>query len=93
MSQFDWISDPAPKPFKDIRNTRASSAEEKAVALLELCKVINKAPPKLAAGGSINQIREWKVDKAAAAKIAASKRASTSEIHGAINRMLKWWRE
>lgn len=46
MSQLDFIGDlPPPRPFKDIRPTRSSSAEEKAQLLLELGRLCQTPPP------------------------------------------------
>lgn len=43
MKQIDFIGDlPPPRPFKDIRNTRSSSAEEKAQLVIELGRLCAK---------------------------------------------------
>jgi hypothetical protein len=92
MMQLDWIGGEKPGArFKDVRNTRPSIAEEKAELALRLGDLINKAPPALAAGGSINAVREWRVARAAAAKIAGNSRSSVQELTSAISNMQRFW--
>jgi hypothetical protein len=48
MQQADWVGAPAveSKPFKDIRNTRESVAEEKARLVMELGGFLRSPPPQ-----------------------------------------------
>jgi hypothetical protein len=86
MSQLDWVGAPSAegKPFKDIRNTRPSVAEEKARLLMELGVLLRKVPESVKSG-SVNRVREWREDQGKAAKVAANSRASAQEIRTAIN--------
>lgn len=91
-TQTDWVGggvSSAPKPFKDIRNTRESLAEEKARLCLELGGLIKRAPPKVV-NGSVQTVREWQQARAAAAKVAASSRSSGQELRTAINNMQRF---
>lgn len=45
MNQLDFIGGLPQAPFKDIRNTRPSAAEEKAVLCLQLGRLC-KTPPR-----------------------------------------------
>jgi hypothetical protein len=90
MSQHDMFGaadEPATqKPFRDIRNTRPTVAEEKAQLVMRLGLLINRAPPSINKG-SINLVCAWKDARAAAAKVAANKRASVHELSAAISNM------
>lgn len=91
MSQIDWVGGGvAPKPFRDIRNQRSSTAETKANLLLDLGKLINKVPPHIMAAG-IKRTREWVAARDAAAKIAANPRASIPDLTRAIANMGQFW--
>lgn len=87
--QSDWVGDTPPrvaKPFKDIRNTRPTVAEEKAQLLLQLGALIRACPASVR-DGSVNKVRAWLVIRGAAAKVAGSSRSSTQQIRTAINSM------
>lgn len=91
-TQTDWVGggiNRAPKPFKDIRNTRESVAQEKARLCLELGALI-KHPPPAVINGSVQIVREWTAARAAAAKVAASSRSSGQELRTAINNMRRF---
>jgi hypothetical protein len=87
MQQLDWVGEPQRKPFKDIRNTRETSAEEKARLALQLGVMCNTCPPSIKSGGSVNDVRNWKHARAEAMKVAGNKRASVHELTAAINSM------
>lgn len=91
MEQLDWVSTAPARPFKDIRNTRPSVAQQKAEMLLRLGDLINKIPPNVKGGGSINDVRNWRIGREAAAKVAKSTRSSTAEITSAISNMERLW--
>lgn len=85
MRQVDFFaSQPDSRPeFRDIRNTRPSSAEEKAILLLRLGELIRRVPPSVA-NGSINKTRQWLSIQRRATQVAASTRSSAMEISSAI---------
>lgn len=87
MSQVDWVGEQPRKPFKDIRNQRDSTAEEKAKLLLALGELINTIPPKIKGGGPVNDVREWKRVRGECAKVAGNARASVPDITAAISNM------
>ena len=90
--QIDWVgNEPQPRPFRDIRNTRESAASEKARLCFELGELINKIPPAIKRGGSINDVREWRHARDEAAKVAGKSRSSAQELRTAINRMQPYW--
>lgn len=89
MSQLDWVGEPQAQPFKDIRNTRGSVAEEKARICLLLGARINTIPA-MVRDGTIDQTRAWKRDREAAAKVCANKRSSVGDLESALNSMAKW---
>jgi hypothetical protein len=91
MTQFDFVGAIPAAPFKDIGNTRDSTAQEKARLCLELGKLIRSIPPRIKTGGSVNDVRVWKDDHAKCTKVASSPRASTQELRSAISRMQKWF--
>jgi hypothetical protein len=87
MSQIDWVGGGvAPKPFKDIKNQRSSTAETKANLLHDLGKLINKVPEQIMAAG-IERTREWVAAREVAAKIASNSRASIPDLTRAIASM------
>lgn len=90
MTQLDWVGEaPAPKAFKDIRNTRPTVAEEKAELALKLGRLCNKVPPSIN-GASVDGVRAWRKARDAAAKVAASKRSSVQELTAAISNMQRF---
>ena len=93
MKQIDFIGgvSVAGRPFKDIRSTRSTTAERKAELVLSLGKLINKAPPRIASGGSIDQVRAWRTVRDQAAKVAGNSRSSVFELEGAITRMRSYF--
>lgn len=92
MQQTDWVGDVKARKFKDIRNTRPTNAEEKAAQLLRLGELINKIPDSIKSGGTVDQVRSWKKDRDAAAKIAGNSKSSVNEITAAIHNMGRWWK-
>jgi hypothetical protein len=70
--------------FKDIRNQRPSTAEEKA----ELCATLNtllRRSPKPATVASIEQTRHFKHVHKTALKVLQNKASSRQELRSAIN--------
>lgn len=90
MEQLDWVSEPKTRPFRDIRNTRDTTAQEKARLCLLIGKAMNTVPASLKSGGSINQVMAWKRERAEVEKVVNSKRASVSELEAALNKIRKW---
>ncbi len=88
MNQTDWVGAPAAesRPFKDIRNTKETVAEEKARLCMELGQLLKKPPAKVV-NGSIQSVRQWQAARAAACKVAGSPRSSVHELRSAITRM------
>ncbi len=77
MSQIDWIGrEESPRLFSDIGNQRPSTAEQKAEALLRLGRLINRIPPVVANGGSVDQVRAWKRVRGECAKVAGNQRST-----------------
>lgn len=68
-----------------------STAYEKATLLWRLGELINKIPPEIKAGGSINLVREWSASRKTAARVAGNSRSSVGEIQSAINNMARYW--
>lgn len=91
MSQIDFVGAPDPAPFRDIGNTRDSTAEEKARLCLRLGNLIKSIPPRIKTGGSVNDVRQWRDDHAKSVKVAGNARSSTQELRSAISRMEKWF--
>ena len=88
MNQIDWVSGDQPQQaFRDIRNTRPSAAEEKALIALELGRPINSIPPFIKSGGTVADVRDWKKLREECAKVAKSSRASVQELRSACSRM------
>jgi hypothetical protein len=92
MNQFDWVGGEKEPAFKDIRNTRDKTAEEKAKALLRLGERINTIPQSIKTGGSVNDVRAWKESRDAAAKVAKNSRSSLNELEAAFSSMQRWFR-
>ena len=88
MNQTDWVGAPevAAKPFRDIRNTRESVAEEKARLAMELGLLLKK-PPACVINGSVQIVRSWTAAREAARKVAGSARSSTHDLRSSINAM------
>lgn len=87
MSQLDFIGNLPPQPpFKDIRNTRPTAAEEKAALCLELGRLCNKVPPCVAQG-SIEATRKWVAAQQAGMKLVNSARPSVPMLTAAITTM------
>ena len=93
-AQIDWVSPPAPPPpFQDLKNMRPSSTEAKALAAWELGQLINRIPPRVKSGGSVNEVRNWRDAREAAAKVAKNSRASLNDLRSAIGRMEPYFKE
>jgi hypothetical protein len=91
MNQEDWVGAPAKdaRPFKGPNFIRPTVAEEKALLVLKLGKLINIAPASVR-DGSVQVVREWRDARQKAAKVAASQRSSVQELQSAINSMQRW---
>jgi len=88
-SQIDWVSPvTTPRPFKDIRNQRESVAEEEARLLLELGRLMRKAPASVNAG-SVQKVRMWVAAVKSAQKVAGSARSSVPDISRAISILMR----
>lgn len=75
--------------FVDIRNQRASVAEEKAA----LCKQLNellRRTPKFLATASIQGVRAWKDRHKVALKVLQNKNSSRGELQAQINQMSEY---
>lgn len=91
-SQLDFVGglpDAPQKPFRDLPPMRDSVAEEKAVLLLELGRLINTCPASVR-NGSVQTVRTWRVERDKAAKVAGNKRSSRQEISSALNSLRKY---
>lgn len=91
-TQTDWVSETTPKqakPFKDIRSTRPTVAEEKAQLLMQLGTLIHTCPICVR-DGSVNTVRAWRATRDAAAKVAGNSRSSAQQIRTAINSMARY---
>jgi hypothetical protein len=71
-------------PFKDIRNTRESVAEEKARLCQELNALLRKTPPASQIA-SIQQVKAFNTAHASALKTLRSKTSSRAELTSAIS--------
>ena len=92
MSQLDFVGglpEKQEKPIRDIPRVRDALADEKAALLLELGKCINTCPASVR-NGSVQTVRQWRVERDKAAKVAGNKRASKQEISSALNSMRKY---
>lgn len=84
MTQLDFIGGlPAPKPFKDIRNTRPGIADEKATLLLQLGRLIRTVPASVRSG-SVDITRKWRAAQEKGIAVAKNTRASISDMTAAI---------
>lgn len=92
QAQQDWVGSEPQELFRDIRNTRPSTAEEKAVQLMRLGEMVTKIPEHIKSGGTVGEVRSWKKDRDAAAKVAGNSRASINDITASIHNMERWWR-
>ncbi len=93
MSQFDWVGGPQPKPppFRDIRNTRPTVAEEKAILAKQLGELSRKAPPNCL-DWSVQRTREFRDACDKARKVAGAQRSSVHELRSALNSLEKYWK-
>lgn len=90
MSQLDFIGGGAqPAPFKDIRNTRPTAAEEKTALCLELGRLCMKVPPAIQSG-SIEQTRAWAGAQKVALALVKNSRASIPMLTAAISNMRRF---
>jgi hypothetical protein len=89
--QLDWVGELKETAFRDIRNQRPSTAEEKAQLLKILGELMNKVPDRIRSGGSIEEVRRWKLERGEVAKVAGNRRSSTHDIRSAINKMQKYF--
>lgn len=90
MSQLDFIGGlPQPAPFKDIRNTRPTAAEEKAALCLELGRLCMRVPP-VVQSGSIEKTREWVAAQKVGLALAKNARASVPQLTAAIANMRRF---
>lgn len=80
---------PSPPQFRDIRNQRPSTAEQKAVALLRLGQLLKRVHAQIR-DGSVQRVREWKACHAAALKVAGNSRSSVTEITSACHSLERW---
>ena len=87
MKQLDWVGEPPPKKFKDIRNTQDAVAEEKARLCKAIGDVCNYRLPESVKAGSVNAVREWKKAREESMKVAGNKRASVNELSAALSNM------
>lgn len=82
MKQIDFITEPADspvKPFRDIRNTRFTVADEKATLVLELGRLARKVPAKISSG-SIQITRQWMEASKKAMSVASNQRSSVTDL-------------
>lgn len=86
-SRGDLFGYVEPRPeFKDIRNQRPSTAEEKAALCLTLGELCRKCPASIR-GGNVKQVREWRAHADKAQKVLGSRRSSIAELTAAIAQM------
>lgn len=83
MIQHDFIGEPSGKPFRDIRNMRPTTAEDKAQLVLELHGLCLKAPDCIRKG-SIEAVRNWMELQKWSCKVAANPRSSVPDLERAI---------
>lgn len=76
----------AKEPFKDIRNQRPSTAEEKAQLCLVLGEKVKRCPPSVTSG-SIQVTRAWVATQKSAIKVLRSSRSSVFDLQQAIKSM------
>lgn len=90
MNQIDFIGDLPPlRPFKDVRNTRSSAAEEKAQLLLALGRLC-QTPPQSVRNGSVNLTRDWIACQKKGLALAANSRASVNDLSIAVKNMRRF---
>lgn len=80
---------PVAVPFKDIRNTRPSVAEEKAALCLQIGELARKVPASVC-NGSVNKVREWKAVAVSALKTAGSRRSAVPDLTAAITNLARF---
>lgn len=73
-------------PFKDIRNTRSSVAEEKAVLCRRLNDVLRRVPRSIGSA-SVQSVRAWQAAHKAAKKVLESKASSVQQLASALSSM------
>lgn len=76
----------AAKQFKDIGNQRPSTAEQKAVLLMQLGAELKVVPPHVR-NGSIQDVRAWTAKRDVCVKAANKRNASVKEIENALHTM------
>lgn len=86
MKQPDFFGNSQEAPFKDIRNTRPSAAEEKANLCLELGRLCTKPPPGVV-NGSVEYTRRWLAAQKDALAVAKNSRSSVARLTAAISNM------
>lgn len=87
MQAADLFGYTPPQPtFKDIRNQRPSTAEEKAALCLTLGELCRKVPDSIR-DGDVKKVREWRAHAEKAQKVLAGKRSSIAELTTAIAQM------
>ncbi len=90
MKQVDWVGDMPPSPpFKDMKNVRQSTAERKAELSLALRDLLMRAPHP-GRIESVNGVRQYKLEREIALKVAANTRSTVPQLEGAFNTMTKW---
>lgn len=89
MKQLDWVTAVDSASFRDIRNQKPSTAQEKAILLMTLGKLLRTVPDHIKSC-SVQAVREWRAAHARAAQIAAGKKSSVHDIQHAIASMRAW---
>lgn len=92
MSQLDFIGGipPEQRPqFRDIRNTRESTAETKAGLVWDLGQLCKKVPPSIASG-SVQRTHEWMAAQKVALALAKNSRATVPQLTAAISNMRRF---
>lgn len=90
MNQLDWIGGTLETPFRDIRNTRPSVAEEKAILARDLGLMARKIP-KAYQDWSVNRVREFVAAQKKAIKLAAGKNSSVPDLTSAMTNLKRYW--
>ena len=86
MTQFDFVGDlpdAKTKEFRDVRNTRATVAQEKAFLVLRLHRLAQYCPKKVRDSG-VMETAAWVARQSTAKKVAAKKSATVPELTTAI---------
>jgi hypothetical protein len=89
MNQIDFVGGlaaPQQKKVPEVRNTRPSTAEEKAALALRLNELCRRCPRSVAQG-SIQTVREWTAEQQKALKALKSKTASVHQLQSAVSAM------